>query len=346
MASSPSSPTFRGDDGQVGDQAEDEWLEPIDGHDPDTADQDSENEEYNNMQGIDQEDDYEQALDGGFTDQDEMDDDFNNTEGSDERDPYEQTLDNTLPGQADPDLDAEIPLDGESDAGEGIDDGALDTSVGDEGENKVPTAADVRGWDHIQTAQHLRQIGVDPRHCDIFEEQEITGDVLLDMDQEAIFSHNFDLGVMGKRLKTSHKILQFQEDLQPGPISKEVVEETQPADEGLLEKKNFKHPFTWRQEMAEKFQIQETSHVLPMEMVEDLEPKWVDQDPDFWDDLYAADREQDDGGGGLPTHEEAKARLKSSRDTPGGVERATSSMCAKYLDTFNKLRNLDKYRIR
>jgi hypothetical protein len=80
----------------------------------------------------------------------------------------------------------------------------------DDGEEKL-TVDQVRYWDHKQTADHLRGLGVDSRHCDIFEEQEITGDVLLDMDQSFIYMKEYDFGVMGRRLKTWHKVRDFQD---------------------------------------------------------------------------------------------------------------------------------------
>ncbi|PGH05831.1 hypothetical protein AJ80_08279 [Polytolypa hystricis UAMH7299] len=83
----------------------------------------------------------------------------------------------------------------------------------DEEEDSGLTEAVVKGWDPKQTSHHLRQIGVDPRHCDIFEEQEITGDVVLEMDQEFLFMKDFNFGVMGRRLKTWHTIKTFQEEV-------------------------------------------------------------------------------------------------------------------------------------
>jgi len=83
----------------------------------------------------------------------------------------------------------------------------------DEEDNAGVDEPTVRSWDHLQTAQHLRDIGVDPKHCDIFAEQEISGDVLLDMDQNFIYMKEFDFGVMGRRLKTWHKIRDFQRDV-------------------------------------------------------------------------------------------------------------------------------------
>ena len=85
----------------------------------------------------------------------------------------------------------------------------LGGSETDDGDENL-TMDQVRYWDHKQTADHLRGLGVDSRHCDIFEEQEITGDVLLDMDQAFIYMKEYDFGVMGRRLKTWHKVRDFQ----------------------------------------------------------------------------------------------------------------------------------------
>lgn len=87
----------------------------------------------------------------------------------------------------------------------------------DEEESTPIAEAQVRKWNASETAKHMRALGVDPKHCEIFEEQEITGDVLLDMDQDFIFMKEFDFGVMGKRLKTWHKVKAFQEDVKSIP---------------------------------------------------------------------------------------------------------------------------------
>lgn len=92
----------------------------------------------------------------------------------------------------------------------------------DDGEEKL-TVDQVRYWDHKQTADHLRGLGVDSRHCDIFEEQEITGDVLLDMDQAFIYMKEYDFGVMGRRLKTWHKIRDFQDTVKGQHSSRQSV---------------------------------------------------------------------------------------------------------------------------
>lgn len=83
----------------------------------------------------------------------------------------------------------------------------------EEEEAGFPTEEEVRRWDHAETARQLRSIGIDGRHCDIFQEQEITGDVLLEMGQEFLLMKEFDFGVMGRRLKTWHRIKAFQEQV-------------------------------------------------------------------------------------------------------------------------------------
>ncbi|KAJ6021859.1 hypothetical protein N7540_007363 [Penicillium herquei] len=83
----------------------------------------------------------------------------------------------------------------------------------DEEEGEALTEEDVRRWNQIETANHLRSLGVDHKHCDIFENEEITGEVLLEMNQDFLFMKEFDFGVMGKRLKTWHKIKAFQEEV-------------------------------------------------------------------------------------------------------------------------------------
>ncbi|KAL2814533.1 hypothetical protein BDW59DRAFT_154330 [Aspergillus cavernicola] len=82
----------------------------------------------------------------------------------------------------------------------------------DEEEGNQFSEQQVRGWGIKETIKQLRELGLEGKHCDIFEEQEITGDVLLDMNQDFIMMKEFDFGVMGRRLKTWHKIKAFQEE--------------------------------------------------------------------------------------------------------------------------------------
>ena len=85
------------------------------------------------------------------------------------------------------------------------------------------TEGEVSQWTPSQAAEHLRRLGVDQRHCDIFEEQEISGDVLLEMDQHFIYMKEYDFGPMGRRLKTWHKIRDLQEEVKGLPISRQTT---------------------------------------------------------------------------------------------------------------------------
>ncbi|KAI5297425.1 hypothetical protein KEM56_004831, partial [Ascosphaera pollenicola] len=71
----------------------------------------------------------------------------------------------------------------------------------------------IRTWSPAEVASYLLSIGVDPNHCAVFEEQEITGDILLEMDQSTMFMKEFNFGTMGRRLKTWYRIKAFQEEV-------------------------------------------------------------------------------------------------------------------------------------
>lgn len=83
----------------------------------------------------------------------------------------------------------------------------------DEEERNLRSETEVMTWTPKQVAEGLRNIGVETRHCDVFKEQEITGEVLLAMDQASIFMKEFDLGLVGRRLRTWHKIKAFQDEV-------------------------------------------------------------------------------------------------------------------------------------
>ena len=85
------------------------------------------------------------------------------------------------------------------------------------------TEREVNQWTPSQAAEHLRRLGVDQNHCDIFEEQEISGEVLLEMDQHFIYMKEYDFGPMGRRLKTWHKIRDFQEEVKGVPVSRQTT---------------------------------------------------------------------------------------------------------------------------
>ena len=84
----------------------------------------------------------------------------------------------------------------------------------DEEERMGFTKAEVMQWDAREVAEHLQEIGLERKHCEVFREQEITGEVLLGMDQATVFMKELDLGVVGRRLRTWHKIKAFLEEVE------------------------------------------------------------------------------------------------------------------------------------
>lgn len=82
----------------------------------------------------------------------------------------------------------------------------------DEDEN-VHTREEVSAWTSDQVAEYLFTVGVETKHCEVFRDQEISGDVLLGMDQTSVFLKEFDLGPVGRRLKTWQKIKVLQDEV-------------------------------------------------------------------------------------------------------------------------------------
>lgn len=76
----------------------------------------------------------------------------------------------------------------------------------DEEEDHLHTRAEVESWNPEDVAEFLFTAGVEKHHCEVFRDQEISGEVLLGMDQSSLFIKAFDLGSVGRRLKTWHKI--------------------------------------------------------------------------------------------------------------------------------------------
>ena len=84
----------------------------------------------------------------------------------------------------------------------------------DEEERNLHTRKQILSWGPDQVEDCLKDLGVEPRHCEVFREQDITGEVLLAMDQASLFLKEFDLGLVGRRLRTWHKIKAFQDEVQ------------------------------------------------------------------------------------------------------------------------------------
>ncbi|OCL08156.1 hypothetical protein AOQ84DRAFT_222165 [Glonium stellatum] len=83
----------------------------------------------------------------------------------------------------------------------------------DDEEETLHTEEEVMAWTPARVAEYLEDIGVERRHCDIFREQEISGEVLLGMDQATIFLKEFELGPVGPRLRTWLKIKALQQEV-------------------------------------------------------------------------------------------------------------------------------------
>ncbi|OBT39941.1 hypothetical protein VE00_09436 [Pseudogymnoascus sp. WSF 3629] len=89
----------------------------------------------------------------------------------------------------------------------------INGSETDEEEAREFNRAEVSKWTAAQVAEHLAAAGVEQAHCDVFRDQEISGDVLLGMDQSTIFLKEFELGPVGRRLKTWQKIKALQDEV-------------------------------------------------------------------------------------------------------------------------------------
>lgn len=83
----------------------------------------------------------------------------------------------------------------------------------DEEEQQQHTENEVNSWSPQRVAEYLEDHGVERSHCDVFIEQDISGEVLLAMDQNSLFIKEFELGSVGRRLKTWHKIKALQEEV-------------------------------------------------------------------------------------------------------------------------------------
>ena len=74
----------------------------------------------------------------------------------------------------------------------------------------------------------LRAFGVEKKHCEVFQEQEFSGDVLLAMDQQSVFLKELELGPIGRRLKTWHKIKALQDQVNKSATPKLTASDAVP----------------------------------------------------------------------------------------------------------------------
>ncbi|KAI4803563.1 hypothetical protein E4T44_11408, partial [Aureobasidium sp. EXF-8845] len=107
----------------------------------------------------------------------------------------------------------------------------------DDEENQLHTEAEVILWSPVRVAEYLEDHGVERSHCDTFREQEISGEVLLTMEQSAIFIKEFELGSVGRRLKTWQKVKALQDEVRQSStnVPRSVSEYSAAGDDMLTE---------------------------------------------------------------------------------------------------------------
>ncbi|TKX19282.1 variant SH3 domain-containing protein 5 [Elsinoe australis] len=88
----------------------------------------------------------------------------------------------------------------------------------DEEDSPLHTEQEILTWTPARVAEYLEDKGVEKQHCDVFREQEISGEVLLNMEQSSVFIKEFDLGSVGRRLKTWQKVRALQDEVRASSI--------------------------------------------------------------------------------------------------------------------------------
>ncbi|SPN99550.1 related to budding protein BOI2 [Cephalotrichum gorgonifer] len=94
----------------------------------------------------------------------------------------------------------------------------------DEEEDASHTRPEVESWNPDEVAEYLFTAGVEKHHCEVFRDQEISGEVLLGMDQSSLFIKALDLGSVGRRLKTWQKIKSLQDEVNSGAFSRRTTQ--------------------------------------------------------------------------------------------------------------------------
>ncbi|KAJ1331914.1 SAM domain (Sterile alpha motif) [Microdochium nivale] len=90
----------------------------------------------------------------------------------------------------------------------------------DEEDDDMHTRQEVVAWTPDQVAEYLFTTGVEKQHCEVFRDQEISGEIILGMDQSSLFLKAFDLGSVGRRLKTWQKIKNLQDEVNGIPMDR------------------------------------------------------------------------------------------------------------------------------
>lgn len=94
----------------------------------------------------------------------------------------------------------------------------------DEEEDLTHTRAEVEAWTADDVAEFLFTSGVEKSHCEVFRDQDISGEVLLGMDQGSLFIKDFELGSVGRRLKTWHRIKALQDEVSDGIVTRRTTQ--------------------------------------------------------------------------------------------------------------------------
>ncbi|KAK3327537.1 hypothetical protein B0T19DRAFT_165703 [Cercophora scortea] len=102
----------------------------------------------------------------------------------------------------------------------------------DEEEEGEHSRSEVQSWSADQVAEYLFTAGVEKHHCEVFRDQEITGEVILGMDQTSLFIKAFDLGSVGRRLKTWQKIKTLQDEVNGEGVGTRRTTQTYGSDAG------------------------------------------------------------------------------------------------------------------
>ncbi|TKA78325.1 hypothetical protein B0A55_03626 [Friedmanniomyces simplex] len=98
------------------------------------------------------------------------------------------------------------------------------------------TEEEVMAWSPLRVAEYLEDHAVEKQHCEVFKDQEISGEVLLAMDQSSVFIKEFDLGSVGRRLKTWHRIKALQDEVRRSSpdVSKSTASDDYSATAGAM----------------------------------------------------------------------------------------------------------------
>ena len=106
----------------------------------------------------------------------------------------------------------------------------------EEDQQHLHTEAEVMAWTPARVAEYLEDHGVETAHCQVFREQDITGEVILEMEQSAIFIKEFELGSVGRRLKTWQKVKLLQDEVRsaaPPTIPRSVSDYSVAGDDAM-----------------------------------------------------------------------------------------------------------------